>query len=323
MAADQRSGVLVRRATEADDQAVVALLSDGLGWGSGDLPGQFFRWKHRANPFGQSWAWVAVADGRVVAYRSFMPWEFRAPDGSVRHAARAVDTVVDATHRRQGLFRRLTLHGIEEMTSSGVEFVFNTPNENSRPGYVSMGWSLAGRIPVAIKPRGLSVLRRGAAPVSKQWSVPSDVGLPAGEALAGEAGRALAGNHRREDATATRVTAEFLRWRLAFPALHYRFMPISRDPSDGGVVFRVRRRGTGLVAVVIEALCLSRRDAGVLMASIVRQAKVDYAIVGRHSQVGRTVPAPGRGPVVTLRSLATEPPSANSLALTMSDGELF
>jgi predicted N-acetyltransferase YhbS len=322
MGADQRSEVVVRPATEADDRAVVQLLSSGLGWGSDDRSADFFRWKHRANPFGKSWAWVAVDKNRVVAYRSFMPWEFESREGPVRRAARAVDTVVDADHRRQGLFRRLTLLGIEELTSSGVEFVFNTPNDNSRPGYLAMGWSVAGRVPVAVKAAGLSALRRGSAAISPQWSAPTGVGLPAPQALSGEAGHTLA-RRRLSDAAATRLTAEVLRWRVAFPALHYRFMPVTRDPSEGGLVFRLRRRGTGLVAVVIESLGLSRRLAGKLMACVVRQTRADYAIVGRNSRVGGALPLAGRGPVVTLRSLATEPPTADSLALTMGDAELF
>ena len=41
---------------------------------------------------------------------------------------------------------------VEELTSDGVDFVFNTPNPESRAGYLTMGWQDAGRIPHEILP---------------------------------------------------------------------------------------------------------------------------------------------------------------------------
>ena len=99
-----------------------------------------FRWKHLENPFGRSYGLLALDDDRVVGLRMFMFWEFfNAVDGSTLRAIRPVDTVVDRDYRGQGLFKRLTLKGLEECKEK-YDFVFNTPNENSLPGYLKMGW---------------------------------------------------------------------------------------------------------------------------------------------------------------------------------------
>ncbi len=42
----------------------------------------------------------------------------------------------------------------------GVDVVFNTPNDQSRPGYLKMGWSEVGRVPVAVRLRSALSARR-------------------------------------------------------------------------------------------------------------------------------------------------------------------
>ena len=55
------SGAVVRRATPADEPAVLALLADSLGWKRDATFAEFFDWKHTQNPFGRSPAWIAEA----------------------------------------------------------------------------------------------------------------------------------------------------------------------------------------------------------------------------------------------------------------------
>ena len=59
-APDEPGTIDARRATAADQPAVLALLADSLGWERDSTFADFFEWKHVQNPFGPSPAWVAV-----------------------------------------------------------------------------------------------------------------------------------------------------------------------------------------------------------------------------------------------------------------------
>src|SRR6185503_17396733 len=130
--------IAVRRTTDADRPPVLDLLAESLGWERNASFAEFFDWKHAQNPFGASPAWVAVEHEKVVGFRTFLRWQFEHPDGRIRHAVRAVDTATSPAHQGRGIFRQLTITAIEELTTEGVDFVFNTPNDNSRPGYLRM-----------------------------------------------------------------------------------------------------------------------------------------------------------------------------------------
>lgn len=101
---------------------------------------ELFKWKHLENPFGSSYGLLAVDGDKIVGVRMFMFWKFFNPKSkNVVTAIRPVDTVVDGGYRGQGLFKKLTLTGLEECKEE-YDFIFNTPNENSLPGYLKMGW---------------------------------------------------------------------------------------------------------------------------------------------------------------------------------------
>ena len=65
----------------------------------------------------------------------------------------AVDTATDPEHHGRGIFRALTTQGVERLADDGVAWVFNTPNDASRPGYLKMGWTAIGALPVSIVAR--------------------------------------------------------------------------------------------------------------------------------------------------------------------------
>lgn len=105
-----------------------------------DFTVELFKWKHLDNPFGKSYGLLALDDEKIVGLRMFMFWNFTSNGSkSVIKAIRPVDTVVDKNFRGQGLFKKLTLTGLDECRGE-YDFIFNTPNENSLPGYLKMGW---------------------------------------------------------------------------------------------------------------------------------------------------------------------------------------
>jgi hypothetical protein len=323
-ATDQRP-LVGRIGTPDDDPAVMDLLRTSLGWRPEDDDEALFVWKHRDNVFGRSPSWVAVSDGQIVGYRTFMRWEFVGDDGKVVTAARAVDTVTHPGFRGRGIFRMLTLQGVGELTLAGTGIVFNTPNDQSRPGYLRMGWSLVGRLPTGIlpaAPRSLPTLLRARVPADL-WSQPTAAGDPASELLsdAAVAGAMLAHAPRR--GFRTRRSPAYLAWRTALPGLHYRVLLAATDPAEGGLVFRVRRRGPAVELVVVEPLVPDLRTGWRLLARALRDSGADYAIGLRSAPAPGLLPLPGQGPLLTARPLAATPPAAGDWTLTLGDVELF
>ena len=150
-ASDEHSGtpkddLTIRVATAADREAIVGLCRASLGWAEGDPNEAFFAWKHDQNAFGASPAWVAVApDGSLAGVRVFLRWQFDTPSEGTISAVRAVDTATHPDWQGKGIFTRLTLGALDELRDDGLDVVFNTPNDQSRPGYLKMGWSEVGQ----------------------------------------------------------------------------------------------------------------------------------------------------------------------------------
>ena len=93
-------------------------------------------------PFGRSLRWEFVRGGEVTP---------GCPGRGHRHRPRLPGprAVPSADHaRRSSRCRRRAL-----------AFVFNTPNDQSRPGYLRMGWRDVGRVPAAFRPTGPAVCR--------------------------------------------------------------------------------------------------------------------------------------------------------------------
>jgi hypothetical protein len=313
-----------------DESAVLGLLAGTLGWLPDGHHAAFFQWKHRANPFGPSPAWVASLEGTIIGFRTFLRWELASGHQVVR-AVRAVDTATSPGHQGRGVFSRLTLHGVEALRAEGTAFVFNTPNDRSRPGYLKMGWHALGRVPLAARPggpAGLARMVRARVP-AEMWSKPSGAGVPAAEALADEGAveRLLAS--QPATGLATNRSAHYLRWRYAgFEPLGYRALLAGGRAEDGLALFRLRRRGPATEATVVEVLVPDGdvRLAARLAGRVVQASGADYAVasLARPALRAGFVPLPRVGPIVTWRALA-EPgrPDLASWRLVLGDLELL
>ena len=326
MSSVQAKDLVVRAAEPQDDATALPMLRASLGKVDDPHYEAFLKWKHRDNPFGVSPAWVALHDGVVVGYRTFLRWEFLKDDGRVLRAVRAVDTATDPAYRGLGVFRTLTLQGVSELTLAGDGIVFNTPNDQSRPGYLKMGWTLARRLPVGVMPRGprsLVSMVRSRVPASL-WSEATVVGVDASTAFAD---RELAEQliaHAPTSGVRTHRTPEYLAWRTQFGPLRYRLLLAQEgDPAGGGVVFRLRRRGDAVEAAIIEQLVPNRRTGTALVRRVLAETGADYAIGLRTGPSAGLVPLPRQGPLLTTRPLAASPPSPRDWALTLGDVELF
>ncbi len=312
----------IRPADDGDRGEVLALLRRSLG-GDGDDPrfAELFAWKHDQNAFGQSPMWVATDEGRVAAFRALMRWEFER-GGQTLRAVRAVDTATDPEYQGRGLFRSLTLHALEEMRADGVDFVFNTPNDQSRPGYLKMGWRQVGHLAASVhfsSPNG--VLRAVRSKVAAdRWSQDLDVGVPFSEWIAERTvvERQREPGHMRE--LRTRWTDESLLWRFGSPLLKYRVV----DEDGTAVVVRSRTRGAALELAVVygfgEPAAVDR-----LSSKVAKRAGADYAIrLGGPRASTAYAPLPQGGPILTWRSVnATGVPPLSNWKLSLGDIELF
>ena len=139
----------IRLATDKDISEIVNLLKSSLGETSSPKSEKYWRWKHVDNPFGPSPVLLAEEGGEIIGIRAFMRWQWQVGQ-QVFSALRAVDTATHPNHQGKGIFKKLTLALVDQCITAGDHFVFNTPNDQSRPGYLKMGWIEAGKLNVGI-----------------------------------------------------------------------------------------------------------------------------------------------------------------------------
>ena len=311
----------IRPAVPEDLPEILRLMRNGLGWPQDERAEELWRWKHEQSPFGASSVWVAADGQQLVALRTFLRWRLRTQDGAVVDAVRAVDTTTDHGHRGQGWFRRLTLRALEALSTEGVSFVFNTPNEQSRAGNLSMGWTDQPRPLVWFRPGRVSsvplLLRSRTS--ADLWPVPCDAGRSAAEVF-GDAAAFAPRDHQplaSRPALQTDRSPEFYKWRYGLDTLGYRVVAAPGGLPEGFAVFRARRRGASTERAVLEVVGDRRAVTGALR----QPPRYDHALsIGRCPGPG-WFPVPGLGPRLVTRSLAGEAPKR--LALTLGDIELF
>ncbi len=277
-----RTTIDIRPYRDRDEPAVLSLLEAALGGGpAGVRPSEFFRWKHLENPFGRSYMLVAEADGQLVGLRAFMRWEFTAGDRRYR-AVRAVDTATHPAYQGQGIFSRLTLESLDELPDQ-ADFVFNTPNEKSLPGYLKMGWRVVGKVPILVRvrrPLRFATRVRSWKTSGEARSVPVSGAQIASDVLVDGAVDGLLAAQERSVGIATPRDATYLGWRYGgAPLLDYRaVVERDRDRVAGLSIFRVRPRGGLVESTVTETIVPAgdTRVAGKIFRAIGRSAGSDH-----------------------------------------------
>jgi glycosyltransferase involved in cell wall biosynthesis/peptidoglycan/xylan/chitin deacetylase (PgdA/CDA1 family) len=160
------------------------------------------------------------------------------------------------------------------------------------------------------------------------WSEYLAVGRPIEEILELDATTDLLEARNRAEvagAARTSLSVEHLRWRYGFEPLRYRAVAIGKDPADGFIVVRLRRRAAArelVVALVLGREGMSPQALSACIARTIRAADADHALttVGTIAsdqpsaadpnwralaQVLRCgfMPMPGLGPTLTTRDL--------------------
>lgn len=336
--------IAVRSANPGDTDEILNLLKLSLGEGTIPRERSYWLWKHRENPFGPSPALIAEADGRIVGLRVFMRWNWG--ESEVR-SVRAVDTATHPDWRGQGIFSRLTLRLADRMREEGVAFVFNTPNDLSRPGYLKMGWSDVGRVSLWVHPRrpwrAIRGMRNGSSVAGGDEASMDSGSRPLHELLEQrDLDDFMEGVRTADSRLATYRTPEYLRWRYRdIPGFKYgAAWSWTRDLEGAIIIFRNRCRGRAhelrLCEILVGPGPRSRRVSQELIREAVREVRPDYAVAmgawktpeWRALLGGGFLPAARVGPILTVRPLANEPIEVDPLRrsawrLSVGDLELF
>lgn len=218
----------IRYAEKNDIPSIVGLLKVALGEDRTPKSEALWRWKHLENPFGQSPVLLAEKNREIIGVRAFLRWNWQEGDKTYR-ALRAVDTSVHPTHLGKGIFSQLTTSLVNDSITKSFDFIYNTPNSKSLPGYLKMGWLKQGKIPIKLQFNSLS----------KQESTIEFPILDRGlfEGFAARCIPLTQGLH-------TQINKEYLIWRYAnCPIYTYGFCT---DRESYLLVFRLKPSGLGL-----------------------------------------------------------------------------
>jgi predicted N-acetyltransferase YhbS len=140
----------IREATELDIPEILEVLKASLGETSSKKTEEVWRYKHVDNPFGKSLVLLAVDHDSIIGVRALMKWKWQLGN-QVFSTLRAVDTATHPEHQGKGVFKKLTLRAIEITKEQGGDFIFNTPNTQSLPGYLKMGWVEVDKLKIQVK----------------------------------------------------------------------------------------------------------------------------------------------------------------------------
>ena len=198
--------MIIREARPTDVSELVEVLKSSLGEADLPLSEEIWNYKHVQNPFGKSIALLALEEEKIIGVRAFMRWEWKL-EGKTFLVYRAVDTATHPEHRGKGIFKKLTLRAVEMATKNGDDFIFNTPNDQSRPGYLKMGWQTAGKIKVGLAVSWNSFWKLGRS--RKEYVVSNSVSTEAVEQLCNSWNARL----NSTSSLFTPKTPDYLRWR--------------------------------------------------------------------------------------------------------------
>jgi GNAT superfamily N-acetyltransferase len=308
------SKLVIRPYEDRDEAAVLELLRASLGGGpTGARSAEFFRWKHVTNVFGRSLMLVAEAGDRIIGFRAFMRWRFRAGN-ELLSAVRAVDAATHPSFQRRGIFTQLTLAALDQLRED-TDLIFNTPNEKSLEGNLKLGWSVVGDVPIRVR------IRRPVRFARRVGSLGSDQLIPSRSAAGVRADEALAewtsaiGTAAFESRLHTPVDEAFLNWRYFLtPELDYR--AIASDDGRSVAIFRIRPRG-GLVEATVSDL-LGDGGSSSTGAAILRRVGTE----GRVDHVTCCFPSGSAAMIAARRARFVRSPRGMTLAANPLRGDL-
>lgn len=307
--------MIIREAIPEDINSILQVLKASLGETSSKKNEAVWNYKHVLNPFGKSLVLVAEENSEIIGVRAFMRWQWQFGE-EVFNAFRAVDTATLPEHQGKGVFKKLTLKALEIGKEKMDHFVFNTPNNQSKPGYLKMGWEEIDKLKIQLRPLNIAQFK------IKELKYET---FGNGESIAG-----LLNSHFEEIKTSYRLFTPkditFLSWRYLHNPLQDYAVIFDKEYFIAGYVKERKRFKEFRVSEAI--MSKSGKKSGKL--AILKLAKSSGANVlsispdaGIHFKAGITG---NFGPVLTFKPLNLNQPEFLNLKTwyySLGDLELF
>jgi predicted N-acetyltransferase YhbS len=83
-----------------------------------------WHWMYRENPVGDGYIWVADDNGRIVGHSAAIPIMMKI-GGSLIRGRLASNAMTHPDYRRQGMYRILTKHKIDELVENGLRIAYD------------------------------------------------------------------------------------------------------------------------------------------------------------------------------------------------------
>jgi GNAT superfamily N-acetyltransferase len=312
--------MIIRNATPEDIPAIVALLQLSLGENLIKKSEDSWNFKHVDNPFGVSHVLLAHKNDILVGVRAFMKWQWQLGPQSYT-AYRAVDTATHPDYQGKGIFKKLTSQALDDIQEEGDTFVFNTPNEISRPGYLKMGWKIVDTIELAVIPTPFYVFLLFFAKPKFQ----NAIGIAQLETLCSDYNRKLS----EENILFTPKSAAYLKWRYEEnPLQDY----VVFSSKDWYITFYIKKHRFFNELRVVEAISSNqKKHIGQMHSVILRFAfqKRCWLITTANKDLFRCKIYGKFGPKLTIRTLTKDSFFTNSVytikkwCYSLGDLELF
>jgi len=305
----------IRKAKDADLPGILEVLKASLGETSSRKTEEVWNYKHTNNPFGNSFVLVAEEDNEIIGVRAFMRWQWQRGDETF-DAFRAVDTATHPSHQGKGVFKKLTLKALELGKEDGIHFIFNTPNSQSKPGYIKMGWQEVAQIKVSIKPAfNLFYSNKFMDEVTEAKEI-NELTLQKYSDLKSASNRLF-----------TRKTTNYLRWRYKACALQDYLI---FEDDDLFIAAYLKQRGKIRELRISEAIFLAKSQLNRINKIVESWSKNSKAhIISSAPGVFKNSIIGNFGPVLTVKDLNLEKNylqevlSLNSWDYSLGDLELF
>jgi len=315
----------IRPSISDDIPKIIQLLKKSLGESLMPKSEAYWKWKHIDNPFGKSPVWVAEEDGAIVGVRVFMRWSWRSKNSSY-HAIRAVDTATDPRCQGKGIFKKLTVGLLQECEEKNIDLVFNTPNNQSKPGYLKMGWQEVGKLPVNLSIRKpINLLRNKFSTYNKTsfLKVNSSYDFSLSRAIE----KVSDSNFLPTENLRTTYSKDYLKWRYQqIPNISY----YANQNDDACIFFRIKSGALGRELRICDTFGSLEAISALIGEASKKISNYDYLSLEGFSNIkmpGLLSFKRSIGPDVTIRSLACKDLSNfnkfNRWTPTLGDLEVF